>query len=61
MPFTPKQRRLFHAKEEHPDKDMSAAEAHKLAQEADDLARQGKEKKPKKSTSKGFIDLTRAW
>lgn len=57
-PFTPAQRRLFHAAED--DKDvadehgMSRREASRLAGEADDLAREGKERKEKKAS---FIDL----
>lgn len=47
MPYTPKQRRLFHYREDHPGDGMSREEARRLAGEADRLAREGKEKKPK--------------
>ncbi len=64
MPYTEKQRRLFHALEESPDArrrhDVNEDEARKLANEADDYARRGQEKKPvKKATS--FIDLSSIW
>ena len=55
MPFTPKQRRLFHEVEENPDAaerhGMSQTEGGKLAREADKLKKEGKEKKA------SFIDL----
>lgn len=47
-PFTPAQRRLFHEVEENPDAarrhGMTRAEGRRLADEADDYARRGKEK-----------------
>lgn len=56
MPYTPAQRRLFHEMEENPDAarrhGTSQREAGQLADEADRLKRQGKEKKA------GFIDLS---
>jgi hypothetical protein len=59
MPYTPSQRRLFHAMAEDDDvareHGTSRKKARKLAEEADDLAREGKEKKEKSS---GLIDLT---
>jgi len=59
MPYTAQQRKLFHVLEDDPEAaerhGMSQGEAGKLADEADDYAREGKEKKPK---AKGFIDLT---
>jgi hypothetical protein len=55
MPYTPAQRRLFHEVEENSDAarrhGISREEGGKLADEADKLAREGKEK------SKSFIDL----
>lgn len=61
MPYTPAQRRLFHEVKENPDAarrhGMSREEGGKLAREADDLAREGKEK-PNKKASVGFIDLS---
>ena len=60
-PFTDEQRRLFHAMAEDDEvaeqHGTSQKEARKLAQEADDLAREGKEKKASVPTV-GFIDLT---
>jgi hypothetical protein len=58
-PFTAQQRKLFHAAEnsaevrrrKHIDRDTAS----RLANEADDYAREGKEKKKKKASS--FIDL----
>lgn len=59
MPYTSRQRRLFHEIEENPDvaerHGVSQREGHKLADEADKLAREGREKKEKSS---GIIDLT---
>ncbi len=59
MPYTAQQRKLFHAAENDPEvaerHGMSQREAGKLADEADDLAREGNERKPVKA--KGFIDL----
>lgn len=50
MPYTPKQRRLFNAAEHDPaiarEHGMSGREADELAGEANDLAREGREKKP---------------
>ena len=58
-PWTPSQRRLFHSAEENPEvaeeHGISHREAGKLADEADKLAREGKEKKEKSSS---FIDLS---
>ena len=58
MPFTPAARRLFHAADENEEvareHGMTQREAGKLSDEADRLAREGKEKKEK---SKSFIDL----
>jgi len=63
VPYTEKQRRLFHELEENPDArkrhGVSREEAGKLADEADDYARRGKEKPAKKSAS--FIDLSHLW
>jgi hypothetical protein len=56
MPFTEAQRKLFHVAQE--DKDvarehgMAPGEARRLADEADRLKREGREKK-----ASGFIDL----
>jgi len=64
VPYTEKQRRLFHALEESPDArkrhGVSEEEARRLADEADDLARRGKERKPVKKAA-GYIDLTKIW
>jgi Family of unknown function (DUF6582) len=49
MPYTARQRRLFHYREEHPGGGMSHEEAHRLADEADKLTREGKEKPAKKA------------
>lgn len=55
MPFSDKQRKLFHAADEDPEvareHGMSHRTAGKLADEADKLAKEGKEKKA------SFIDL----
>ncbi len=61
MPFTEKQRRLFHAEaeKEHPD-GMSHRTAEKLADEADRLKKEGKEKRPIEK-SDNFIDLRHVW
>jgi len=49
MPYTPAQRRLFHEVAENPDAarrhGMSRGEGRKLAHEADEMAREGKEKR----------------
>lgn len=54
MPYTEKQRKLFHAAEENAEvaqeHGMSHSEARKLADEAD-------EKPVKKPVKKGFVDL----
>jgi hypothetical protein len=59
MPYTEQQRKLFHAAEENPEvareHGMSRREAGKLADEADRLKRQGREKAAK---GIGFVDLT---
>jgi hypothetical protein len=51
VPFTAAQRRLFHEADENPSAaerhGMSGGEAHRLADEADKLAREGKEKHTK--------------
>lgn len=56
MPYTPKQRRLFNAMAHDPDiareHGTSNSEARKLADEANKLKRQGKEKRA------SFIDLS---
>lgn len=56
-PYTEQQRKLFHAADEDPEvaerHGMSQREAGQLANEADDYARRGKEKK-----ATGFIDLS---
>lgn len=61
-PFTEEQRRLFHAMAEDDEvaeqHGTSQKEARKLAREADDLAREGKEKPAKKAAVMGFIDLS---
>lgn len=64
MSYTAEQRRLFHelvdnekARERH---GVSLEEAHKLADEADAYAREGKEKPAKKAAPR-FIDLTSIW
>jgi hypothetical protein len=64
VPYTEKQRRLFHELEENPDArkrhGVNEDEARELAGEADDFARRGKERRPvRKVTS--FIDLSRIW
>lgn len=55
MPYTPEQRRLFHAaaesKEVAREHGMPQGEAKKLADEADKLKKDGKEK------AAGFIDM----
>jgi hypothetical protein len=57
MPWTPDQRRLFHEAEENAnvarEHGIGQREAGKLADEADKLKREGKEKPAKKS----FVDL----
>jgi hypothetical protein len=62
MPYTPAQRRLWHELDENPaarrEHGVSGDEAHRLANEADDLAREGREKKPKQSAKSNFIDLS---
>lgn len=78
MPYTAEQRRLFHLMAEDDEvaeqHGTSQKEARKLAQEADDLAREGREKPAKKASigvitifteprakpegSGGFIDLS---
>lgn len=59
MPWTEKQRRLFHAIAEDPEvareHGVSTATGRRLAAEADDLSRRGKERK---ATVKSFIDLS---
>lgn len=64
MPYTEKQRRLFHALEESPDArrrhGVSREEAGKLADEADKYAKEGKERKPVKK-AETFIDLSKVW
>jgi hemerythrin-like domain-containing protein len=59
VPYTPSQRRLFHAMAEDADvareHGTSRKKARKLAEEADELAREDKEKKEK---SAGYIDLS---
>ena len=56
MPFTEKQRKLFHEVAENPDAakrhGISRAEGQKLANEADKLKKRGEEK------AAGFVDLT---
>ena len=56
MPYTDEQRRLFHEAAENPDAarrhGMSQAEARRLANEADRLAREGREK-----TAKAGLDV----
>jgi len=56
VPWTPKQRALFHEIEENPNAaerhGMSQAEGGKLAREADRLKKEGREKHA------GFVDLT---
>jgi len=58
-PYTPAQRRLFNAAAHDPEirrrKGISRDDASDLADEANRLAREGKEKKKK---AKSFIDLT---
>lgn len=60
VPYTAQQRKLFHAAEDDPEvarqRGISRQEAGQLADEADKLAREGKERKPVKA--KGFIDLS---
>lgn len=55
MPWSTKQRKLFHEAAEHPavarEHEMSSGEARKLADEADKLKKEGKEKKA------SFVDL----
>ena len=63
MPWTPKQRALFHEVEENSDAarrhGMTRAEGSRLAREADKLAREGTEKRPaaKSALPEGVIDL----
>jgi len=63
MPFTEKQRKLFNAADHDPsiarEHGMSGRTAHRLADESNDLKREGKEKKPKEAAlPDGFIDLS---
>ena len=62
MPYTSRQRRLFHTISEDPEvareHGVSTSTGRRLANEADDLARQGRERKPvKKPALKSFLDL----
>ena len=63
MPFTEKQRKLFHEIEENPDAarrhGMTRREGGRLADEADKYAREGKEKPAKKAAESpfGVVDL----
>lgn len=63
MPYTEKQRRLFHELDKNPEarkrRGVSKEEAGKLADEADSYAREGKEKPAKKAAN--FIDLSHLW
>jgi hypothetical protein len=65
MPYTEQQRKLFHAATESADvrrrRGLSRETASELADEADRLAREGKEKPPKKEKSDSFIDLSSIW
>ena len=64
MPFTEKQRRLFHELKESPDArkrhGVNEDEASKLADEADRNARSGHERRPVKKATR-FIDLSTIW
>lgn len=61
MPYTPAQRRLFHEIAENPDAarrhGTSQSEGRKLAEEADKLAREGREKKAAGVSSKALTGL----
>lgn len=60
MPYTKKQRAYFHYLDENPEAarehGTKPAEAHRLASEADRLAREGRERKPVRKAT--FIDLS---
>ena len=65
MPWTPAQRRLFHETAENPDAarrhGMTRREGGKLAEEADRLAREGREKPVRKADPPlppGVVDLS---
>jgi hypothetical protein len=64
MPYTPAQRRLFHEIAENPDAarrhGVSRKEGQRLANEADKLAREGKEKREKKSSDLGSLPVMQA-
>jgi hypothetical protein len=65
MPWTPEQRRLFnaaaHDKDVAREHGMSGSEARKLADEANELKGEGKERPSKKALVGIFSDLTKVW